>query len=132
MGAVRNHHAGVICLNCFNGNQFRCGGDEICDNNHSWGVTTIGQGGQSPPRFSTVNVLLIRGVASVQRFLRFTQVSAPPLFPNPSYAPAFQSQFSSTYLEYSCKVKDKAKTGKWVANISQQCSSKLWCKILQW
>ena len=52
------------------------------------GVTSIGQGGQSPPRFSGVNITLIGGMVSVQEFRRFARVSASPL-PNPSYAPVF-------------------------------------------
>ena len=55
------------------------------------GVTSIGQGGQSPPRFSGVNITLIGGVASVQEFRRFARVSAS-LLPNPSYAPEGRSQ----------------------------------------
>ena len=42
-----------------------------------WCVTTIGQGGQWPPPFFGVNLMLIRGMASVQRFRCFTRVSAP-------------------------------------------------------
>ena len=57
------------------------------------GVTTIGQGGLSPPRFSGVNITLIEGMASVQEFRRFASVSAPPL-PNPSYAPVYSLGWS--------------------------------------
>ena len=43
------------------------------------GVTSIniGQGGQSPPRFSGGNTTLIGGVVSVQKFRRFARVLPP-------------------------------------------------------
>ena len=45
----------------------------------SWGVTTIGAGRVvAPPRFSGINLMLIGGVASVQKFRHFVRVSAPP------------------------------------------------------
>ena len=52
-------------------------GHERDDQLDSSGVTSIGQGGQLPPRFSGVNTTLIGGVVSVQVFRRFARVSAP-------------------------------------------------------
>ena len=67
------------------------------------GVTSIGQGGQSPPRFSGVNTTLIGGVVSIQEFCRFVRVSASPL-PNPSYAPERECEKSEMALQHKSEL----------------------------
>ena len=71
------------------------------------GITTIGKGGQSPPRFSGVNKTLIGGVASVQEFCRWMKgvLGGPGESPCWTLTSLLPSPWSTRLLSISCLLR---------------------------